>query len=181
MTDGSRAAYATLHVYVAQGKVAAQNVEVQVFDWFELKSRPGFPRNYHMPRVNGQSLAWSDTDPPATRLTVASGTYRPLDLVSVRQPDAISGNASARIEVSPKPAGDRNHVKSAQWRLGLVLMADNVDPRVYLVNASYDGEWGDGDAIGEHLSIEQPVPFEWQRWPNFLRRTLRPWRRARTP
>ena len=57
----------------------------------------------------------------------------------------------SRDELDQLPAGDYGFTLSVHGR--------NLDARIWTVQASFDGVWGEGvDDIGEHLTVGAPQP-----------------------
>jgi hypothetical protein len=146
-------AYVRLRVTAPKRRAAAEGVEVMVVDAREIKPRSGFPRSDGA-AIEGQLLAWSNSDPTNTRLTIPPGIHRHIDLIRVDKVDTASGGAAAYVQVSPVPSDGRHGVKSGKFELELAVGALNANARRYRVEVSYDGEWGDN--VWEHLSVEPP-------------------------
>jgi hypothetical protein len=126
-----------------------------ILDSKEVRARTGAKPDSSL-RLEGMLLKWGNVD--STRLTIAPGIHRYIDLVRVRHDVAEEGRAPAEVVILNPIGDDRERIMSAEFELVLALTARNMNARLYRVVVSYDGEWGDN--IWDHLKVDGPFPLK---------------------
>lgn len=105
--------------------------------------------------VNERPLSWSGIREPdgVTRITKAEippGVTRHVDLISVR---LEQGRPTASLRVVPAPRDERHKFTHGEYDIELLLSAQNTDAKLFSGAISYDGGWGDGDEMWQHLEV----------------------------
>jgi len=116
--------------------------------------------------------------PTETRLHIAPGVERHVDLLHIREKEASTGMGKLIIDVYPPPADGRHVINPKKVEIELVASARNAKARRWKIIVAYDGHWGLDPWA--NLVPERPVLQEW-RMPRFMagrgKRGYRAWPR----
>jgi len=160
--------YVRMRVANRWGRRSADDVEVLVVSLREDRKAPG-----PLP-MSGYAFIWSNTfDPegrPVTRLTIPPGVARHFDLFAVREPlvsDGAGGavpvgkdgaaDASAELQIQPRPSDSRHHLGRGKHILTVALTARDTDAAYYAIYVDFDGLWWAAASIREHLKVAPPT------------------------
>jgi hypothetical protein len=141
------------------GNDAAEDVEVAIAAVREVRPREGFPPAQQTPALAGLALAWSATPDRQTRVHIAPGGERIIDVAAVYKASAASGLAPLVIRTAFEhhDAASTRELKVGEVELDLVVTARNSDSVRYRVGIAYDGEWRAD--VWEHLRVTRVEPI----------------------
>jgi hypothetical protein len=158
-SDDVDAATVRLRVANGAGKDTADDVVVMVTEVRRLEEGEDGLAEV---RPLGLPLTWSGSNPPLTVASVHPGSERHVGLLHVDLPapdrpelaQSWPDTVPARLDVSPKPARDRELLQPAAYEISVEVRARNADAVCYLIPVRWDGEWS--TELWEHLRVEQP-------------------------
>jgi hypothetical protein len=112
----------------------------------------------------GLPLTWSGSNPPLTVASVHPGSERHVDLLHVDWPArdetdiarAWTGSEPVRLDLTPKPAGGQDLLRSGRYEVSVEVRARNADAIAYVIPLDWDGKWSGKAAMWDHLRVEQP-------------------------
>jgi hypothetical protein len=98
-------------------------------------------------------LTWSGSNPPLTVASVHPGSQRHVDLVHVELP---ARDAVLRLDVTPKPPGDRDRLAPGAFEIPVEIRARNADAVSYVIPVAWDGTRNAKAPIWDHLRVGPP-------------------------
>jgi len=144
---GHEAACVRLRVVNRPGRDTADDVVVMVTGLERLDGADG-----SVARPVSLPLTWSGSNPPFTVASVHPGSERHVDLLHVD----LDETAPARLDVSPKPAGDEDCLEPGTYVVSVEIRARNADAGRYAIPVSWDGRSTERAAVWEHLHVDAP-------------------------
>jgi len=146
---GREAACVRLRVVNRPGRDTADDVVVMVTGLERLDGADG-----SVARPVSLPLIWSGSNPPFTVASVHPGSERHVDLLHVD----LDESAPARLDVSPKPAGDEDSLEPGNYVVSVEIRARNADASRWTIPVSWDGRSTDREEVWDHLGVEPPRP-----------------------
>jgi hypothetical protein len=148
---GYQEAYLRLRVLNKRKRMAAEDAEVTITALREIAPDPSHGGGNL--RIDGQSLAFSNSVPKTTRMTVAPGGERHVDLAHVSLAEHRVDRAEIAVWPGPPEMSQRSIVRGS-IELELTVTARNADAVRYLLELHFGGVPADRATIWDELRIE---------------------------
>jgi hypothetical protein len=148
---GTLAGYVRFRVQAKKGKRAAEDVEVLVLSVKEATLGQTWKM---IGAVENWPLVWSNVFPPTTKVNLAPGVARHVDLLHIYK-DGREGALPLILDIYPMPTDDRHVLPPSAWLIRLALTARNADASIWETYVEFGGKWG--SSFRAQLTVTPPT------------------------
>lgn len=133
------------------GRRSAQDVELLIVN-VATPQAPGALRS-----LQGFPFHWANTKGETTRLTIAPGVERHIDIAALLKSGGPQAAIPLHLATAPQPADSSQRLTAGVYTLLVVLAARDTDATYYEIELIFDGRWHDSDEIRAHLQVAGPT------------------------